>query len=196
MKPLSRQTGAFYLPTADRNGGHIVKFDKTLNPPMKTLPLIALLLLGIQSPDKILAPERIIKLIPGKVENFHPDGDAKSKVIKLGNIQYSMAEKNFAAYKERSIKILLFDYKEAPIMYKQATRKWSTFSTIENDSLILRPAIVTDCTGWESYNVHKKNSQIMLGVCDRFFLTLEGTNVELATLNKIVQNFKFDTFPK
>lgn len=163
---------------------------------MKTLPIIALFLLTFQSPDKILGPEKIIKLIPATVSDFHANGDAKSKVIKLGNIQYSMAEKNFSAYKERSIKILLFDYKEAPIMYKQATRKWSTFTAVENDSLIMRPAIMTDCTGWESYNVHKKNSQIMLGVCDRFFLTLEGTNVELETLNKVVQNFKFETFPK
>jgi hypothetical protein len=163
---------------------------------MKTLPIIALFLFTFQSPNKILAPDKIIKLIPAQVSEFHANGDAKSKVIKLGNIQYSMAEKNFSAYKERSIKILLFDYKEAPIMYKQATRKWSTFTTVENDSLIMRPAIMTDCTGWESYNVHKKNSQIMLGVCDRFFLTLEGTNVELETLNKVVQNFKFETFPK
>ena len=163
---------------------------------MKTFPLIALLWLNIQATDKILPPEKIIKLIPSRVTDFHPDGDTKSKVIKLGNIQYSVAERNFAAYKNRSIKILLFDYKEAPIMYKQATRKWSNFATIENDSLILRPAIMTDCTGWESYNVYKKNSQIMLGVCDRFFLTLEGTNVELEVLSKIVQGFKFDTFPK
>jgi hypothetical protein len=163
---------------------------------MKTLPIIALFLLTLQSPDKILTPERIIKLIPARVDDFRANGDAKSKVIKLGNIQYSMAEKNFAAYRDRSIKILLFDYKEAPIMYKQATRKWSNFTTVENDSMIMRPAIMTDCTGWESYNVHKKNSQIMLGVCDRFFLTLEGTNVELEVLNKVVHGFKFETFPK
>lgn len=162
---------------------------------MKTLPIVALLLLTFQSPDKILAPETIMKMIPRKVEDFREDGDAKSKIIKVGNIQYSMAEKNFAAYRQ-SIKILLFDYKEAPIMYKQATRKWSTFTAVENDSLIMRPAIITDCTGWQSYNVHKKNSQIMLGVCDRFFLTLEGTNVELDVLYKVVQEFKFETFPK
>lgn len=148
-----------------------------------------------QSSDKILSSEKIIKLIPGKIKEFYPDGDAKSKVIKLGNIQYSMAEKNFAATK-RTIKILLFDYKEAPIMYKQATRKFSTFTTVESDSLILRPAVITDCTGWESYNFHKKNSQILLGICDRFFLTVEGTNVDLEFLKKVVQEFKFETFPK
>src|SRR5688572_568537 len=84
-----------------------------------------------QTSDKILPSDKIIKLIPAKIKDFHPEGDAKSKVIKLGNIQYSMAEKNFTSGTKRSIKILLFDYKEAPIMYNQATRKFSTFTTVE-----------------------------------------------------------------
>jgi hypothetical protein len=163
---------------------------------MKIFPIIAFLILAMQSPGKVLSPEKIIKLIPGRVDDFRAEGDAKSKVIKLGNIQYSMAEKNFSASRNRAIKILLFDYKEAPIMYNQATRKWSTFTIVENDSLILRPALMNECTGWESYNVNRKNSQMVLGICERFFLTLEGTNVDLAVLKKIAQEFKFESFPK
>lgn len=149
-----------------------------------------------QSEHKILPAEKIIKLIPDKVKEYHQSTDPISKVIKFGSIQYSMAEKNFAASQRRSIKILLFDYKEAPIMYKQATRKFSNFSPIESDSLILRALTMTDCTGWESYNVQRKNSQILIGICDRFFLTVEGTGVDLDTLKEIVQEFKFETFPK
>lgn len=160
---------------------------------------IALFTYGLvvaQSGDKVLSPEKILKLVPDKIKEFHLSDDPKSKLIKLGTLQYSMAEKNFSGSRKRSIKILLFDYKEAPIMYNQATRKWSTYTTIESDSLILRPTIMTDCTGWESYNVNRKNSQIMLGVCDRFFLTIEGTGVDLEALKKVVQGFKFETYPK
>lgn len=163
---------------------------------MRIILIISFILVSAQSSDKILTPEQIIKLIPGKIKEFYSSSDTKSKIIKLGNIQYSMAEKSFSASRKRSIKILLFDYKEAQIMYSQVTRKWSTFTTVESDSLILRPTVMNDCTGWESYNVHRKNSQILLGVCDRFFLTVEGTNVDLEFLKKVVQEFKFETFPK
>jgi hypothetical protein len=146
--------------------------------------------------SQVLPAEKIIKLIPDKIPDYYLKEDPKSKLIKLGTIQYSMVEKNFSTSKKRSIKILLFDYKDASIMYNQATRKWSTFTTIESDSLILRPSIIKDCTGWESYYVYKKNSQIMLGICNRFFLTVEGTGVELEALKKIVQDFKFETYPK
>lgn len=116
--------------------------------------------------------------------------------MKLGTIQYSMAERNFIAGNERSIKILLFDYKEASIMYNQATRKFNTFTPVESDSVILRALTMRDCTGWESFNVQQKNSQIHLGICNRFFLSVEGTGVDLQTLKQVVQSFKFETFPK
>jgi hypothetical protein len=149
-----------------------------------------------QAEHKILPAEKIIKLIPDKVKEYHQSTDPISKVIKFGTIQYSMAEKNFSASHRRSIKILLFDYKEAPIMYKQATRKFSNFVPVESDSVILRALTMTDCTGWESYNVQRKNSQILIGICDRFFLTVEGTGVDLDTLKEFVQEFKFEAFPK
>jgi hypothetical protein len=170
---------------------------------MKIILIVVAIFLHTQSEEKVLSSEKIIRLIPNKIEEFSLRGESKSKVIKIGNIKYSMAEKNFSASHDRSIKILLFDYKEAPIMYNQVTRKWSTFTIVESDSSILRPTAMNDCTGWESYNIkqsiflpYRTNSQILLGVCNRFFLTMEGTNVDLEFLKKVAQGFNFETFPK
>ena len=160
------------------------------------LTIVPLPYLIAQKPSEVLSSEKIIKLIPNKIKEFHLSKDPNSKVIKLGTLRYSMAEKNFSANQQRSIKILLFDYKEAPIMYNQATRKWSTFTNLETDSVIQRPVDILGCTGRESYNFIRKNSQIILGINDRFFLTVEGTNVNLESLQKVVQAFKFETFPK
>ena len=145
---------------------------------------------------KILSAEKIIKLIPNKIDGFRLSADPQSKLIKLGTLKYSMAEKDFSANRKRSIKILLFDYKEAPIMYNQATQKWTSFKTIESDSLIRRPTRVDNCPGWESYDAGNKNSQILVGIFNRFYLTVEGTNVNLEFLKKVVLNIKVETFPK
>jgi hypothetical protein len=152
--------------------------------------------LRAQNPSEILSPEKILQLLPKKIQGFHISKNPSSKVIKLGTLRYAMAEKNFAANHKRSVKILLFDYKEAPIMYNQATRKWSTYTAIETDSIIQRPYVMKDCTGWESNNVKRKNSQIILGIYNRFYLTIEGTNVDLESLQKVVQTFMFEAFPK
>jgi len=160
--------------------------------------LIALVSLdaNAQSAGKILPPGKIIKLIPNKISGFYLSADPQSKLIKLGTLQYSMAEKDFAANRKRSIKILLFDYKEAPVMYNQATRKWTTFSTVESDSLIRRPTNMENCIGWESYDAARRNSQILVGIFNRYYLTVEGTNVDLEFLKKVVSDIKLDTFPK
>lgn len=149
-----------------------------------------------QAEVETLSADKIIELIPSKISGFYSSSDPISKVMKLGTLHYTVAEKTFRANKKRSVKILLFDYKEAPIMYNQATRKFQTFTPLESDSVILRSVVMTDCTGWESYNVYQKNSQILLGICNRFFLTIEGAGVDLETLKKVVRQFKFETFPK
>jgi len=149
-----------------------------------------------QSDNKVLSSEKIIKLIPDRLIGFNLSDDSQSKVIRLGNLQYSMAEKRFTASKQRSIKILLFDYKEAPIMYNQATFKFHGFTAVESDSVILRSILMTDCTGWESYNIIRKDSQILLGICNRFFLSIEGKNVDIESLKQVVYQFKIETFPK
>jgi hypothetical protein len=162
--------------------------------------LLFLLLLGFsaaaQKATAVLQPDKIVKLIPDRFQDFYMLESPQSKLIAFGEIRYSMAEKRFTANKKRSIKILLFDFKEAPIMYKQATKKFSSFVPIESDSLIVRSVLLTDCSGWETFNVKRNFSQILLGVCDRFFLTIEGTNIDLSDLKMIVKTFDFSTYPK
>lgn len=149
-----------------------------------------------QHENMALPPEEILKLIPNKFEDFYLNTDPQSKLIAIGTLRYSMAEKNFAANHKRSIKVLLFDYREAMIMYSQATRKFSTYKAINTDTLVFNSLLLTDCSGWESFNAKRNFSQIMLGVCDRFFLTIEGTNVQLSELKKFAEAFKFDSYPK
>lgn len=149
-----------------------------------------------QSSNTVLSSDKIIKLIPDKLNGFVLSEGSQSKVIQLGNLKYSMAEKRFTASKHRSVKILLFDYKEAPIMYNQATFKFHAFTAVETDSVILRSILMTDCTGWESYNSIRRDSQILLGICNRFFLSIEGKNVDIESLKQVVYQFKIETFPK
>ena len=143
----------------------------------------------------LLTPEKVIQLLPDEIRGFDQSGDAKGSTMKLGDITYSFCEKNFSNY-NKTIKILLFDFKEAPIMYRQATRRWENLHPVESDSLILRMVEMENCTGWESFNRGSSSAQIFLGVCDRFFLTIFGEHVDLAVLQKVVADIKPAKFPK
>jgi hypothetical protein len=144
--------------------------------------------------QKVLDPKDISKLLPTKIKGFYDDGDCKSSLIKLGDLRYSLSERKFSKGNQK-IKFLIFDYKEASIMYKQAMRKWNDESIV-TDSLILRSITIENCTGWESYNKQAGTSQIFLGVCDRFFLMLSGEKVALDQLKEVATLFNFTAFPK
>ena len=143
----------------------------------------------------LLSPTNILKLVPMSIEGFQEDIDPKAREIKVGTLSYTVCEKNFSDRK-RSVKILLFDFKEATIMYNQAMRKWNNQPNIESDSLVERSLMIRNCNGWESFNRHHKSSQLFLGICDRFFLTVMGENMKLDELRKVLDEFPLEEFPK
>lgn len=163
-------------------------------------PLVVLLfVLPVYLPavgqPKHLTPHEVAKLVPDEVKGFHAAEEFKSKQVDIGTISYALSEKSFNKGEKR-IKILLFDFKDAPIMYTQAMRKWSNNDSIESDSLVLRVVALDNCTGWESYHKQTETSQIFLGVCERFFLTLTGEKVELDRLKEVVGEIQLAKFPK
>jgi hypothetical protein len=158
-----------------------------------TVSLFITFSVGTGYAQSVLLPEKISKLIPDRIKGYYEEGDAKSSLITLGTIRYSLVERRFSRGKEH-IKILLFDYKEASIMYKQAMRKWN-HEVVVTDSLVLRNIEMDNCNGWESYNRQSYSSQIFLGICDRFFLMISAENVPLDRLRDVLNSFSFQDFP-
>lgn len=150
----------------------------------------------VQAQDvALLSPTKILKLIPNRIQRFQQTIDPKALQMKVGTLTYTLCEKNFNDG-NRTVKILLFDFKEASIMYTQATRKWNNQLTIESDSLVDRSVIILNCTGWESFNKRNQTSQLFLGIRDRFLLTLTGEKMELGELRKVLDEFSLEEFPK
>ncbi len=143
----------------------------------------------------ILSSKELQQLVPSYINGFQLSQEPKGKLMKIGNLQYSMCEQNFTNGK-RKIKVLLFDYNDADIMYNQAINDWKNFSPIFTDSVILKPVVMGNCSGWQSYRKSTNMAQICLGIGDRFLLTLTGENVELEIISKYLDEFRFDLFPK
>jgi hypothetical protein len=160
-----------------------------------TFLIFAALLPAVAQKSKTLSTKEISRLLPDRIKGYSPKGDAKATKVKLGTLTYSLSEKSFTKG-ARSFKMLLFDYAEAPVMFDQAMRKWREIGTVESDSLIFRPMDPTDSSSWESYSAAARHSQIIMGINNRFFFTLDGEKMELYELKLILLNFDFSKFPK
>lgn len=148
------------------------------------LVLIFFFFVTLANAQKPLQPEKMLKLVPEHVQGYRDDGDAKGSVIQLGSLQYSLCERKFQKGKEK-IQFLLFDYKEAPIMYTQAMKRWN-HESITTDTVVQQPVSLDNATGWASYNRLANTSQISLGISDRFFLMISGDQIPLEKLKESV----------
>jgi hypothetical protein len=142
-----------------------------------------------------LKPSAISKLIPSKIKGYSVKGDSKSSVLTIGSMRYSISEKIFSS-REKTIKILLFDYVEAPIMFNQSAKKWKEMPEIKTDSILFSSVPNDHGQAWESEYPYSKRSKLLLGVNDRFFLTLEAENMSLEELRDFFRNFDLEKFPK
>jgi hypothetical protein len=61
-----------------------------------------------------LKPKAISKLLPEKIERYTLSSDSRSSMMKIGTLRYSLCERVFSK-RDQKIKILLFDYVEAPL---------------------------------------------------------------------------------
>lgn len=143
--------------------------------------------------QQVLSADEISKLVPTKIKGYYEDGKSRTSQMQMGNLRYSLCERKFSKNNQK-IKILLFDYKEAPIMYTQAMRRWTT-PNIVTDSLVFRNITKENYTGWESYNRLSSSTQIFVGIKERYFLMISAENIDLGKLQEVLQVFTFDRYP-
>ncbi len=142
-----------------------------------------------------LKPNEILKLLPDKIDGFHPSEEFKSEQMKIGTITYTLCEKKFKAH-EKLIQLLLFDFSHADIMYKQSVSKWNEMKPVETESEVMRAIEMDNSTGWQSYKKHTGESQISLGINGRYLLNVTGHHVDLATLQFVMSLIELKKFPK
>jgi hypothetical protein len=145
-------------------------------------------------PSEVLSANKINRLLPTRIQHYQLK-ESRNDFLKFGSTRYSLCERIFFN-KEKTIKMLLFDYGQAPIMYKQAMRKWSEMQTIDSDSAVFRETVSTFFRGWESYMAKTNHAQFVLGINNRFFMTLSGEQLKLEELRSILQDLDFENFPE
>lgn len=182
-----------YRDAGNRVRNNIFRFLTPKSNCLLTVPLILISSFAFGQ-RQALTSDKIGRLVPHKVKGYTAS-NFKNSLIVLGTLRYSLAERSFSRG-NKSLKVLLFDYAEAPIMFDQAIRKWSQMNSIENDSVIYRPYAHTDSTSWESYSLASKKAQIVMGINKRFFLTVTGEKLELEELHQILTLFPFEKYPK
>ncbi len=149
---------------------------------------------SIRAQPAILTLEQLGELAPEKIEGYKKIEQNKGRSLKIGTLSYSMIERSFLRDKKH-ITIMLFDYNNASVMYRQATQKWKNAVGQETDLMLENAYELEKQPGWMQYDKARNKSQITLGIQNRFYLVLIGEGIPLPDLESIAKIFDFVRFP-
>jgi hypothetical protein len=148
----------------------------------------------IQAQPEVMGLEQLGELTPEKIEGYKKIKQNKGASLKIGTLSYAMIERTFVQDKKQ-ITIMLFDYNNASVMYRQATQKWKNAVGQETDFMLENAYELEKQPGWIQYDKVQKKSQITLGIQNRFYLVLIGQGILLTDLESVAKIFDFVRFP-
>ena len=128
---------------------------------------------------KAIHYEELIKYLPESINDYTRIDDPKGASMDMSGMSYSSAEVRFENDNGDRINIALLDYNAAYSMYSMATAMWASgFKIDTSDEFGQSINFGKNINGWESYKKKQNDASVVLGIGDRFLLTIEGNNQE------------------
>ena len=104
-----------------------------------------------------------------------PDGGT----VEMQGTSYSNADITFKNEAGERIKISLLDYNAALSMYSMATAMWNSGLKIDTKDELAQSYTVNDeISGWETFKKKTGKASVVVGISNRFMLTIEADNQE------------------
>ncbi len=124
---------------------------------------------------KAMNYEELIKYLPQSVTGYTKE-EPKGESVEMNGMSFSSAEVRFTKGND-DIKVTLLDYNAAMAMYSMATAMWASGFKIDNSEETSQSiSIDENVNGWETIKKKSKDASLIVGVNDRFLLTIEGGN--------------------
>ena len=164
----------------------------------KTLPCILLFcclpMLVFAQDGKALHHSELKKYLPSSIAGYSAQGDPEGMTMEMNDMSYSQAHRDYRKG-DSELNIMLIDYREAAAMYMQSTAMWQGNISMEDDHTKSGTTQVSGYNGWETYDKDDGSSQLMLGINDRYLLTLSGDKMSLESIKSIAGDLKLGGLP-
>lgn len=132
---------------------------------------------------KAMHYEELMKYLPESVTGYKKE-EPKGESVEMSGMSFSSANVRFTKGND-DINVTLLDYNAAMSMYSMATAMWASGFKIDNSEETAQSVSFADnINGWETLQKKSKDASLILGVNDRFLVTIEGNNQKNTDLFK------------
>ena len=118
--------------------------------------------------------EKLMEYLPNEINGYErqePDGGT----VEMQDLSYSSANVEYKNEDGNKIKVSLIDYNVAGQLYQMATAMWATGMKIDSPNEKAMGVSVSDnIKGWQSYKKKKRKASVVLGIGERFLLSVEA----------------------
>jgi hypothetical protein len=140
--------------------------------------------------DTLAMPYKDLQAFLPSIGGYDKDGDASGESMNNMGFSYSTASQRYKKG-ESNIKVSVTDYNAAYNMFVGVTAMMNAGFSVENDQEIARGVDlgVAGAKGFETIKKKEKNASLLVAVSDRFFISLEGQNMDNTdALKEIAKN--------
>jgi hypothetical protein len=134
------------------------------------------------------------KILPVSFDDYKLDGLPMTVTSRSEDKPYSMSSKNYKKGTS-TISIVIFDYKENPVLLKKYTSSW-TGQNVDDEKRAISETKVDDLIAWQSYDKIEKDAQLYVNVNGRYLLYISGDNHSVDFLKSVAKILKLRQLPK
>lgn len=143
-----------------------------------------------QTPEE----EMLEKILPLSFDEYKRDGVPMTVTSRSDDRAYIMSSQN---YKKRNmtVSIVIFDYKESPMLLKKYTSSWEA-QNVDDGKMKISQTKVGEFVAWQSFDKVAKGAQLYVNINDRYLLFLSGNNQSIEYLKSVAELLKLRQLPK
>lgn len=144
--------------------------------------------------EKSIDYKLLLNKIPSTIKGYTQEGDPDGMNMDMNGMSWSSATREFSNG-DKNLSITIIDYHGAASMYTGFAMAWGNSMHFEDESSIAGTTTVDGLKGIENYDKKDKSSSLVLGVHDRYYLSIEVDD-DLDFVKSIVSSLNLSSLPE
>ncbi len=142
---------------------------------MKKILMLALTCFTVSafSQDKAIHYTELQKYLPSELMGYSHSADPDGSSFEMNGMSYSTAIQKYGKG-DSEMDITIIDYHGALTMYSAASMAWGAGMSFEDADQKAEGTEIDGHKGWQVYDKKDQTTQLMLGVKDRYLVTIEA----------------------
>lgn len=146
---------------------------------------------GSMSPTKVVPFRDLIDFLPDRMGGQTLSAKPEGATMNYGEFQYSMGMKTYGAG-ETQVRANIIDYLQTGSLLEAYTNQYEYEST---DGM-MKSVTVKGFPGWFSANYNSGESSMVLVVNQRFYVSVNGTNLSQSELEGLLSGLDLEKLPQ